>query len=153
MPFIESPKEFMARMNCRFIEVEGGYLFENGGRYLYGLRYEPPTDPAERLVLSIDYESKLLERAENRFTNCSNYIDTQSQYYALGAGPAPEDKVFADLKRFQEEVLILRKNVEALQTEYRKLIGPTPADRRAAQNAKRVEEAEALRIRGARIRI
>jgi len=111
MPFVENFFEFRTRMACPFLQTAKGYLFQNGGRSDGMEHSDPPTDPTELLRLSIEYDEAQLVIAERKRSQCADYIATQASFHAKGAGPAPGDQAFEDLKQLKIQCALLRHRI------------------------------------------
>ena len=106
---------FKERQKCDFLFVDRGdlgeklYLFASGAISDGNLRHEPPpSDPRERLSRQGAYLQEKLSRAELHFQQCRDFIQTQSHYHKLGAGPMPSERNFNDLEGFKKAIVDLR---------------------------------------------
>lgn len=142
-PRLECEFEFAERQGCPHVFSAGRWVFENGAQW-FGIRgAEPPLeDRTAVLVLLCEFLTAKLVQEERLFSECQSYISTQASYHKRGVGPAPAPEAFADLERFQKNIVELRERLQVTESELTTLRGPTPAQRRAQNLADREAAAQ-----------
>lgn len=147
-------EEFAEQMGCEYVPFRGGYLFENGaqsnGRFEHR---QPPRDPERLLKLQIEFTKHKIKVAEKKFKSTRNYIDTQTQIFRSGYGPAVEEEAFKALEVQQRVVFDLREKMLNQRTKLKEMIGPPPTDIHAEEASQRKAEAHDDQQRLAQIRI
>ena len=129
MPFIESQEEFAARHGNRAVQIGNQCLFGDGAVWIgvpenRGIEPpEPGSDEHHRRILL--YEKQVLKDLENRFRDLHKFLVQQSQFFEMGAGPAPPTQAFADLRQLQHEVEAQRDKIEELADDSPQS-GPSP---------------------------
>jgi hypothetical protein len=152
-PRVEMDFEFAERQGCPQIHHAGRWLFENGAQWTEVGGIEPPEDQETLLALQCEFLTARLKEEKKSFTACQEYIGTQAEYHSMGAGPAPAEEAFTDLKRFHENVLNLREELQAKQTMLDGLRGPSAEERyNEKRNRERAAAQEAVQ-RATSIRI
>ncbi len=114
---------------------------------------EPPDDPVAILTLQCEFLAARLKYEERQFHETQNSITVQASYHRDRVGPAPPEQAFANLQRFQQNVVKFREQLQAKQAELHEVRGPTPAEQFAERRSRERATAHQAINRAASIQI
>jgi len=148
----ETIEEFAARQGCAYIGLPRRstfdpyeFLLENGATSDGENHQEPPEDPIELLHAKRRYVVAKLEDLERNHKQFMTYVQNQSRFHAMGAGPSVTEDEVSSLEELTAEIVELQNRIADIDSELTK---PTEADLRA-QEYDRQEQArqDALQAR------
>ena len=130
---LERDVEFAERQGRHHNFTRGRWIFENAAQWTPGGGIEPRDDPVAILTLQCEFVAARLKYEERQFHATQNYITVQAGYHSHRVGPASPEQAFANLERFQQNVVELRDQLQSKQSELIHLGGNPDQPRRLAK--------------------